>query len=887
MPTPTPGQRRRIRLIAAAALFSCFVMASDLGAMPKEKLGSIFRYVDVNSDGTLTVEEVRAYPKLKMLHRAADGDGDGRMTLEEMLALVGKLRDDKPGDDGAGEADGPLRPGEQLRAVDVANRARRYLIYVPEGYDPERPAPVVLAFHGGGGNPRSMARLSGLNDKADKEGFIVVYPYGSGVDPDRNLTFNAGNVGGYAKRKSVDDVAFTKALIADLKEAGNIDVDRIFATGMSNGAMMAYRIASELSESIAAVAPVGGPMGTGTCDPAVPVSVMHFHGTADKLAPYEGGRGAGAPGVPAAARPEFYSVDHSIRQWVKANGCDAEPVVQSLADAADDGTRVVRKTWSGGKRGAEVVLVRIEGGGHTWPGAIPPKAFLGKSTRDISANDLMWEFFQKHARKADRPPSKQKAPENGAMELLRTPDERFANLRDYPFEPRYLRVDDPNLPDGNRRIRMHYAVSGPANRPTLLMLHGNPSWSYLFRKVVPLINEAGYRTIMIDYVGHGKSDKPAKESDYTYDRHLEWIRQAFKQLDKDVGLALKEVVIFGHDYGHPLGVRLMAEHFPKRFDGFINCNAGLNRGTRGIATRHQRWRNFVRSVERVPVGAVICRNKGRAKLGLRECPDEVVAGYDAPYPSGDYQASIRAFPEMVPESEDRPEAQANQRAWEFLTRFQRPYMVIWENWDMPDARHRRDEYIAAIPGAFGHEQPQLTTSHYAPEDEPEAVAAAVVRFLDDIYRTPAFRPLYLSSFSRWADGFVAAGDGAVYHAANRALAVPAAPDAGAAVTLQRPLDISGATEVKIAFRFVSEGLAATDQLVVELGDGAKWVEVLALKRGADRGQDDFTNGSTDYGYVRLRRTDIPFTEAVQLRFRCRGVGGHVYIKELGVYALGR
>lgn len=315
--------------------------------------------------------------------------------------------------------EGAFGPGDHIRAVDVKGQERRYQIYVPPNYTKDRKTPVVIVFHGGG-NPQSMIRFSGLSSKADDAGFVVVYPFGSGINRDKNLTFNAGNVGGYAKRKKIDDVGFTKALLDDLETLMNVDKDRVFATGISNGGMMAYRVASELADRIAAIAPVAGPMGTETCNPSRPVSVIHFHGTADKLAPLKGGKGEGAPNVPAFLRPEFFSVDHSIQSWVKVNGCNAGPKVEPLPDVADDRMLATRKTWGNGKDGAEIVLIEIEGGGHTWPGQDPPVAFLGKSTKDISANDLMWEFFQKHRRKAAplEPPMQESTPKAGTRKPL-------------------------------------------------------------------------------------------------------------------------------------------------------------------------------------------------------------------------------------------------------------------------------------------------------------------------------------------------------------------------------------------------------------------------------------------------------------------------------------
>jgi polyhydroxybutyrate depolymerase len=288
--------------------------------------------------------------------------------------------------------DAGLRPGDHSRTVEVESVRRSYLVHVPPQYDPATPTPVVLAFHGGGANADNMVVFSGLNEKADQAGFIVVYPAGSGR-LQRMLTFNAGNCCGHAAVSNVDDVAFTRTLLDDLAEAVNVDPRRVFATGMSNGAMMSYRLASELSDRIAAIAPVAGPMGTKECHPNRPVPVMHFHGDADEFAPFGGGKGRGPSGT------DFYSVQHSIDAWVAANGCVKTPTTTQLVDRQDDGTTVRQVRYGSGKEGTEVVLVVIEGGGHTWPGKEPRMRSLGVSTRDISANDMMWEFFQQHPMK--------------------------------------------------------------------------------------------------------------------------------------------------------------------------------------------------------------------------------------------------------------------------------------------------------------------------------------------------------------------------------------------------------------------------------------------------------------------------------------------------------
>ena len=166
----------------------------------------------------------------------------------------------------------------------------------------------------------------------------------------------------------------------------------LYATGISNGGMMCYRLAAELSERIAAIAPVAGTIAIDESKPKRPVPVIHFHGTKDNLVPFEAGKGKKPSFV------KFEDVEGSIRTWVKLNGCEAEPKTDTLSKDGDE-TKVTRKIYGGGKDGADVVLIVIEDGGHTWPGQQPPVGFIGKSAKNISANDLMWEFFQKHPMK--------------------------------------------------------------------------------------------------------------------------------------------------------------------------------------------------------------------------------------------------------------------------------------------------------------------------------------------------------------------------------------------------------------------------------------------------------------------------------------------------------
>jgi polyhydroxybutyrate depolymerase len=292
---------------------------------------------------------------------------------------------------------GNLTAGDHTRTLRVGELERRYRVYIPKKYDASKATAVVMVFHGGGGNPESMIRLTGMNTKADEAGFLVVYPFGTGKLANTLLTFNGGECCGYAMDNKVDDVGFIRELLDDLAKVAKVDVDRVFATGLSNGGIMAHYLASELSDRIAAIAPVGGPLMMEAPRNKRAVSVMHFHGTADAFAPFQGGFGKGFLGRNGITK--FRSVDHTIQNWVKANGCNTEPEIEPLPDNASDAMKVTRKTWGGGKADSEVVLIEIEGGGHTWPGQKPIVSLLGESTMDISANDLMWEFFQKHPRK--------------------------------------------------------------------------------------------------------------------------------------------------------------------------------------------------------------------------------------------------------------------------------------------------------------------------------------------------------------------------------------------------------------------------------------------------------------------------------------------------------
>lgn len=285
----------------------------------------------------------------------------------------------------------PGRPGLFARTITVDGMVRKYLLRIPPGLDPAKPAPLVLALHGAGMNGTMMIHFSGLNAQADRSKFILVYPNGTGL-ADTLLTWNSGGIG--PVREKPDDVLFLRTLLDEVSGFLKVDQDRIFAVGLSNGGMMAYRLAAEMSDRIAAIAAVGGTLAVENPRPARPVPVIHFHGTADRIVPYAGPAKKGN-----FLRTSFLSVPETIRVWVGLDGCKTRPVVREIGDRFEDGTSVRVSTWSGAPTGAEVVLVDVVGGGHTWPGEPPPTSFLGNSTKEISANEMIQAFFLKHPMK--------------------------------------------------------------------------------------------------------------------------------------------------------------------------------------------------------------------------------------------------------------------------------------------------------------------------------------------------------------------------------------------------------------------------------------------------------------------------------------------------------
>jgi polyhydroxybutyrate depolymerase len=270
----------------------------------------------------------------------------------------------------------------------VRGQSRTYELYVPASYDGSKPVPLVLVFHGSNSSGSTIERWSGFDDLADQAGFIVCYPDGL------NGLWNAADG---ATRDSADDVGFIRSLIETLSNAYRIDPARVFATGMSIGGALCQRLGLELSDKIAAIGPVAGPMGEPLASEQptmLPVGVIAFHGTADHTVPFEGGP------VAQASTPVL-SAEDMARRWAEINGCPNLPVSDTLPDVdPSDGTRVRRETFAPCNDGSDVVLYVIQNGGHTWPGVDESlvRQHGGKTTHDISATQLIWEFFQDHPR---------------------------------------------------------------------------------------------------------------------------------------------------------------------------------------------------------------------------------------------------------------------------------------------------------------------------------------------------------------------------------------------------------------------------------------------------------------------------------------------------------
>ena len=292
----------------------------------------------------------------------------------------------------AEDDDEPAQRGK-FQTLNVNQLERRYILRAPGDLKPGELLPVVFVFHGGSGNAAGMERLSKFTPLAETERFIVVYPEGVEKNWNDGRTLEKSR----AHRENLDDVGFINALLDKLLKENSADPRRIYACGISNGAIFSHRLGMELSARIAAIAGVCGSLAEALEDkfaPANPVSVLIINGDDDPMAPYNGGE-------ITFKRGRISSTDDTIKKWVQANGCDASGTKgEPLDKVRRDGTRVLTTTWSGGRAKTEVVLMKVEGGGHTWPGGNQylPELVIGKTSREFDATATLWEFFKRHAK---------------------------------------------------------------------------------------------------------------------------------------------------------------------------------------------------------------------------------------------------------------------------------------------------------------------------------------------------------------------------------------------------------------------------------------------------------------------------------------------------------
>ncbi|MGH9247663.1 MAG: haloalkane dehalogenase [Acidimicrobiales bacterium] len=305
------------------------------------------------------------------------------------------------------------------------------------------------------------------------------------------------------------------------------------------------------------------------------------------------------------------------------------------------------------------------------------------------------------------------------MEVLRTPDERFVGLAGWPYGPHYVEVSaDPDADDGSA-VRVHYVDEGDPDGLVVLMIHGEPSWAYLYRHMVPVLVEAGLRAVAVDLVGFGRSDKPTPRTEYTYARHVAWMEAV---LLADGGLGLTGITLVGQDWGGLIGLRLVASH-PDRFDRVVAANTFLPTGDQDPGEAFRRWRDYSQRIEQFDAGWIV--NRGT----VTDLAPEVVAAYDAPFPDESYKEGARQFPMLVPAAPDDPESEPNRRAWEALGRFDKPFLTTFGDSD-PITRGGDRVFQALVPGAAG--QPHTTiegAGHFLQEDKGRELAEVVVDFV--------------------------------------------------------------------------------------------------------------------------------------------------------------
>ena len=336
------------------------------------------------------------------------------------------------------------------------------------------------------------------------------------------------------------------------------------------------------------------------------------------------------------------------------------------------------------------------------------------------------------------------------MDFVRTPEERFENLPDYPFAPNYVHVDDGE----GSSLRMHYVDEGQGE--AILCLHGQPTWSYLYRKMIPVMAGAGYRVIAPDLIGFGKSDKPTAQDSYSYSRHVHWVKGLIDALD------LAAITMFAQDWGGAIGLRLVAEN-PDRFARVVVANTGLGDAAEFPDEMAPRLKELLAQTPVLPMmemAAKMMNPKGPfanveddrppfmywmkhsqaspefdpavvVRASLKHCTDEEYAAWEAPFPSEEYMAGARVFPSLAPIIPDNPEIPANRAAWSVLSNFEKPFLTAFSDGD-PATRGGEKRFIETVPGARGQKHTVIEgAGHFLQDDAGAELAAVVVNFMRD------------------------------------------------------------------------------------------------------------------------------------------------------------
>ena len=292
------------------------------------------------------------------------------------------------------------------------------------------------------------------------------------------------------------------------------------------------------------------------------------------------------------------------------------------------------------------------------------------------------------------------------MKILRTPESRFENLKDYNFEPHYFDVQHEG-----ETLRMHYLDENPSSDEVVLLLHGEPSWSYLYRHIIPILAQAGKRVIAPDLIGFGKSDKPAERSDYSYANHINWTTQLVDHLN------LSNMILFAQDWGGLIGLRILTAN-PEKFSGLVVSNSGLPVGI-GATEGFNQWLNFSQTVENFDSGKIVYQGS------MKKLDEAEIAAYNAPFPDESFKAGPRVFPTLVPITNEHPQVQENIEAWEVLKKFDKPTIAIFGEYDF--SFRDQDKYIIEkIAGAKGMNHRRIEAGHFSQENQPELIAETIL-----------------------------------------------------------------------------------------------------------------------------------------------------------------